>query len=61
MAARGDRPLAVDLATPDLSALARAYGGHGVRVSTPAALAEAVRTALHTPGPTVITVPEERP
>ncbi|MGP3926686.1 5-guanidino-2-oxopentanoate decarboxylase [Streptomyces sp. 8N616] len=59
MAARGDTPDAVDLAQVDLSALARAYGGHGVRVSAPDELARALRTALDTPGPTVITVPEE--
>ena len=29
MLERGDRPLAVDLATPDLPAIARAYGGAG--------------------------------
>ncbi|MEU6115192.1 5-guanidino-2-oxopentanoate decarboxylase [Streptomyces sp. NPDC047117] len=64
MAARGDRPVAVDLPPPgvppvDLSALARAYGGHGARAGTPAELADALHKALRTPGPTVITVPEE--
>ncbi|MER7400093.1 5-guanidino-2-oxopentanoate decarboxylase [Streptomyces sp. NPDC000151] len=64
MVARGDRPVAVDLPPPgvppvDLPALARAYGGHGVRAETAPALADALRRALRTPGPTVITVPEE--
>lgn len=59
MAARGDAPAAVDLAPVDLPALARAYGGHGERAATPEALAAALTRALGTPGPTVITVPEE--
>ncbi|MET7621568.1 thiamine pyrophosphate-dependent enzyme [Streptomyces sp. NPDC005408] len=59
MAARGDAPAAVDLAPVDLPALARAYGGHGVHATTPGALATALTRALATPGPTVITVPEE--
>ncbi|MFG2891425.1 thiamine pyrophosphate-binding protein [Streptomyces sp. NPDC048248] len=58
MAARGDAPVAVDRPPLDLSALARAYGGQGTRADTPAALADALRTALTVPGPTVITVPE---
>ncbi|MFI9048842.1 5-guanidino-2-oxopentanoate decarboxylase [Streptomyces sp. NPDC053427] len=58
MAARGDAPVAVDHPRLDLGALARAYGGHGVRADTPGALADALRTALTVPGPTVITVPE---
>ncbi len=59
MAARGDTPAAVDLAPVDLPALARAYGGHGTHAATPEALADALTRALVTPGPTVITVPEE--
>ncbi|MFC6062002.1 thiamine pyrophosphate-binding protein [Streptomyces ochraceiscleroticus] len=59
MAARGDRPVAVDLPPVDLAALARAYGGHGVRAANAAELADALGKALATPGPTVITVPEE--
>ncbi|WOX26376.1 thiamine pyrophosphate-dependent enzyme [Streptomyces solicathayae] len=59
MAARGDVPTAVDLPTVDLPALARAYGGHGVAVRTPGELADALATALITPGPTLVTVPEE--
>ncbi|MET9655405.1 5-guanidino-2-oxopentanoate decarboxylase [Streptomyces sp. NPDC006510] len=61
MVSRGDRPTAVDLPAVDLPALARAYGGHGVRADSPEALAEALRRALDTAGPTLITVPEELP
>ncbi|MCX4865496.1 5-guanidino-2-oxopentanoate decarboxylase [Streptomyces sp. NBC_00825] len=57
MVSRGDRPTAVDLPPVDLPALARAYGGHGVRADSPEALAEALRHALNTPAPTLITVP----
>lgn len=60
MAARGDRPTAVDLPSPDLPALARAYGGRGECAANPAQLAAALRTALSAPGPTVIVVPEEK-
>lgn len=49
MASRGDRPTGVDLPPVDLPALARAYGGHGVRVDSPEALAEALRRAPWTP------------
>lgn len=59
MTARGDTPTAVDLAPVDLPALARAYGGHGTRVCGPDELARALTEALGTPGPTLITVPEE--
>lgn len=61
MAARGDVPMAVDLAAPDLPAIARAYGGNGTHAPTPAALAEALGEALNTSGPTVIVVREEQP
>ncbi|MEV6104853.1 5-guanidino-2-oxopentanoate decarboxylase [Streptomyces sp. NPDC051940] len=61
MRGRGDAPYAVDLPPVDLPALARAYGGSGVRVERPAELADALRTALNTPGPTVIHIPEEHP
>lgn len=37
--------------------LGRAFGGHGVRVDDPAALASELRAALERPGPTVIEVP----
>lgn len=59
MAARGDTPAVVDPAPVDLPALARAYGGHGEHAGTPEALAAALTRALASPGPTVITVPEE--
>ncbi|MFG2193757.1 5-guanidino-2-oxopentanoate decarboxylase [Streptomyces sp. NPDC048639] len=58
MAARGDTPTAVDLAPVDLTGLARAYGGQGSRAGTPDELAKALHSALRTPGPTVITIPE---
>ncbi|MEE1741524.1 thiamine pyrophosphate-binding protein [Streptomyces sp. BE147] len=59
MAARGDHPVAVDLAPVDLPGLARAYGGRGSHADSPAALARALSLALTTPGPTLITVTEE--
>ncbi|MFE9394379.1 thiamine pyrophosphate-dependent enzyme [Streptomyces flavidovirens] len=59
MNARGDTPTAVDLPRVDLPALCRAYGGAGTHADSPGALAEALARALNTPGPTVITVPEE--
>nr|BBK08011.1 acetolactate synthase [Streptomyces sp. TP-A0584] len=59
MTARGDRPVAVDLASPDLPALARSYGGTGSVARTPRELAAALRVALRTGGPTIIVVPEE--
>ncbi|WP_308295849.1 thiamine pyrophosphate-dependent enzyme [Streptomyces sp. ISL-96] len=64
MKARGDTPTAVDLPRVDLPrvdlpALCRAYGGGGTHAASPGALADALARALKTPGPTVITVPEE--
>jgi pyruvate dehydrogenase (quinone) len=50
------------LANPDLAAVATAIGLHGIRVSDPEQLDEAVRTALAHPGPVlldVLTNPEE--
>ncbi|WP_435223859.1 thiamine pyrophosphate-dependent enzyme [Streptomyces sp. Tue6028] len=61
MAARGDTPTAVDLAPVDLPALARSYGGQGTRVRDPRELTTALTEALRTPGPTLITIPEETP
>jgi acetolactate synthase-1/2/3 large subunit len=61
MLERGDRAVGVDLATPDLPAIARAYGGVGCTVSHPEELEIALRSALLTPTTTVIVVPEERP
>ncbi|MFI5659839.1 5-guanidino-2-oxopentanoate decarboxylase [Streptomyces sp. NPDC051684] len=59
MKARGDAPLAVDHARVDLPALARAYGGHGATAHSPEELAKLLTTALTTPAPTLIVVPEE--
>ncbi|MGD6755764.1 5-guanidino-2-oxopentanoate decarboxylase [Streptomyces sp. BH105] len=59
MQARGDAPLAVDHARVDLPALARAYGGHGATAHSPEELAKLLSTALTTPAPTLIVVPEE--
>ncbi|MFB7240982.1 acetolactate synthase [Streptomyces populi] len=61
MAARGDTPMAVDLAPVDLPALARAYGGQGTHAYGPDELSAALAEALRTPGPTLIAVPEETP
>ncbi|MFJ3904906.1 thiamine pyrophosphate-dependent enzyme [Streptomyces sp. NPDC090025] len=59
MTARGDAPVAVDLPAVDLPALARAYGGGGSVVRSPEEFASALAAALTTPGPTIVTVPEE--
>ncbi|MFJ7068696.1 thiamine pyrophosphate-binding protein [Streptomyces sp. NPDC101115] len=59
MAARGDEPVAVDLPAVDLPALARAYGGQGAVARSPEELAAALTASLTTPGPTIVTVPEE--
>ncbi len=53
----GIEPVGVDLRVPDLPALGRAFGGHGVRVEGREALAAELRAALGRPGPTVIEVP----
>jgi 5-guanidino-2-oxopentanoate decarboxylase len=53
----GIDPVGVDLKVPDLPLLGRAFGGAGVRVDDPAALAPALREALERPGPTIIEVP----
>jgi 5-guanidino-2-oxopentanoate decarboxylase len=54
----GFTPLAVDLPVPDLPAVARALGGHGVALASAGALGEALEAAFARPGPTLITVPE---
>ncbi|MFD3558332.1 5-guanidino-2-oxopentanoate decarboxylase [Streptomyces sp. NPDC058686] len=59
MAARGDAPAAVDHARVDLAGLARAFGGRGASAPSPGELAALLTRALATPGPTLITVPEE--
>lgn len=61
MLERGERAVGVDLATPDLPAIARAYGGAGCTVSQPEELEVVLRSALLTPTTTVIVIPEERP
>ncbi|WMX48717.1 thiamine pyrophosphate-dependent enzyme [Streptomyces roseicoloratus] len=58
-AARGDEPVAVGLPSVDLPALARAYGGQGTVARSPEELAAALSTALTTPGPSIVTVPQE--
>ncbi|WP_218040540.1 thiamine pyrophosphate-binding protein [Actinomadura sp. WMMB 499] len=60
MLARGDVPLGVDQRTPDLPAIAAAYGCAGTVAPGPDALGAALRRALHRPRPTVIVVPEEK-
>jgi acetolactate synthase-1/2/3 large subunit len=52
--ARGIAPVAVDLATPDFVALARAMGAHGVAADDPAAVAAHVRDGLTADRPTLI-------
>ena len=57
----GFTPVGVDLPPPDLPAVARALGCAGEAVTDPGGLAGAIEAAFERPGPTVITVPEERP
>jgi 5-guanidino-2-oxopentanoate decarboxylase len=56
MIATGIEPLAVVARNPDFPALAAAFGAFGTRVTSPAALTQAVRTALERRGPTLIEV-----
>jgi 5-guanidino-2-oxopentanoate decarboxylase len=56
MIAAGIEPLAVVARNPEFPALAAACGAYGVRVTGPAALTQAVRTALERRGPTLIEV-----
>src|SRR5271154_3990474 len=56
MVAAGIPQLGVIGRNPDFVALARAYGAEGYRVHDPAALTEALRTALSQAGPTLIEV-----
>lgn len=53
----GGRYLATDLLAPDYVALAQAFHARGVRAEGAAALRDAISTAIHTDGPTVIEVP----
>jgi 5-guanidino-2-oxopentanoate decarboxylase len=56
MIAAGIPATAVVARTPDFAALAAACGARGVRVKTPTALTDALRTALNCSGPTLIDV-----
>jgi thiamine pyrophosphate-dependent acetolactate synthase large subunit-like protein len=47
-------PIGVDLPVPDLAALARAFGAHGVRTTEPGALTAHVADALSADRPTLI-------
>lgn len=53
-AVRGIPPIGVDLQTPDLAALARAMGAHGVRTTSTADLGKLISNALDAPAPTLI-------
>ncbi|MGW7418309.1 thiamine pyrophosphate-binding protein, partial [Streptomyces sp. NPDC054863] len=50
--------LGADLPSPDFTALAAAYGAHGVVATGPASVAAEVTAALERRGPTLITVPD---
>jgi acetolactate synthase-1/2/3 large subunit len=56
---QGIDPIGVDLRVPDLPRLGEAFGGTGLRVDDPAALAPVLREALERPGPTLIEVPAD--
>jgi thiamine pyrophosphate-dependent acetolactate synthase large subunit-like protein len=58
MVAAGIPPTGVAGHNPDFPALARAYGAHGERIRTPAALTEALRQALRRRIPTLLEVVE---
>jgi thiamine pyrophosphate-dependent acetolactate synthase large subunit-like protein len=51
------RVIATDLLAPDYVALAQAFHINGVRAETPAALRDAIQSALAGTGPTLIEVP----
>jgi acetolactate synthase-1/2/3 large subunit len=54
----GFSPLGVELGAPDLPAVCRALGGHGVALADAGGLPEALEEAFERPGPTLIAVPE---
>jgi acetolactate synthase-1/2/3 large subunit len=54
----GFAPVGVELGAPDLPAVSRALGGHGVALDGAAGLPAALDEAFERPGPTLITVPE---
>jgi acetolactate synthase-1/2/3 large subunit len=56
MLAREFEPLGVDLLAPDFPSLARAFGGHGVRLAGLTGFSDAVRSALAADVPTLIEV-----
>jgi acetolactate synthase-1/2/3 large subunit len=56
MLARRFEPLGVDLTAPDSPGLARAFGGHGVRLAGLTGFSAAVRSALVADAPTLIEV-----
>lgn len=53
----GGRYIATDLLAPDYVALARAFHARGILAEDPAALRDAISTAIEADGPTVIEVP----
>jgi thiamine pyrophosphate-dependent acetolactate synthase large subunit-like protein len=53
----GSRYIATDLIAPDYVALAQAFHAKGMRADGPEELHDAISTAIHNPGPTVIEVP----
>jgi acetolactate synthase-1/2/3 large subunit len=57
MQARGDDPLAVDIAPPDFVAVARGLGCHGVHVEDARALADSLEAAFGAGRPTLVHVP----
>ena len=56
----GFAPIGVDIAPPDLPALARALGCEGGAVREPDELPDAIAAAFARDVPTLITVPERR-
>ena len=60
MKADGIVTFGTDLDNPDLAAVARAVGLHGVRVDEPGQLDDALREAFAHPGPAVVVVATER-
>jgi thiamine pyrophosphate-dependent acetolactate synthase large subunit-like protein len=50
------RYIATDVRPPDYVALAHAFHAQGLRAETPAALRDAISTAVHATGPTIIEV-----
>jgi thiamine pyrophosphate-dependent acetolactate synthase large subunit-like protein len=51
------RYIATDLIAPDYIALAHAFHANGMRAEGPGALRDAISTAIHNTGPTIIEVP----